>query len=61
METKNTEIVRTTIVLPADLNAKLLELCAKTKRSRHAEMIVLLEKSFETPPPHGHGKKEKAK
>lgn len=56
-ETK--EIVRTTIDLPADLNEKLLARCAETKRSRHAEMIFLLEKSFQ--PPNGNGKKEKAK
>lgn len=54
-ETK--EIVRTTIDLPADLNEKLLRNCEKSKRSRHAEMIFLLEKSFELP----NGKKEKAK
>lgn len=56
-ETK--EIVRTTIDLPLELNEKLLALCGKTKRSRHAEMLFLLEKSFETP--SANGKKEKTK
>jgi hypothetical protein len=60
MEAKQTEIVRTTIDLPAALNEKLLARCAETKRSRHAEMIFLLEKSFENAP-NGNGKKEKAK
>ncbi len=59
MGTKSSEIVRTTIDLPATLNEKLLRRCAETKRSRHAEMVFLLEKSFETPV--GNGKKEKAK
>ncbi len=59
METETKEIFRTTIDLPADLNAKLLQSCEKSKRSRHAEMIYLLEKVFETP--NGNGKKEKAK
>lgn len=54
------EIVRTTIDLPADLNEKLLARCAETKRSRHAEMIFLLEKSFE-PVANGNGRKEKRK
>lgn len=54
METK--EIVRTTIDLPLELNEKLLQRCEQSKRSRHAEMLFLLEKSFET-----NGKKEKAK
>ena len=53
------EIVRTTIDLPAELNEKLLRQCEKTKRSRHAEMLFVLEKSFETP--DGRGKKEKTK
>lgn len=57
MEGKQPEIIRTTIDLPADLNEKLLRRCAETKRSRHAEMVFILEKSFETP----NGKKEKAK
>lgn len=60
METKQAEIVRTTIDLPVALNEKLLALCEKTKRSRHAEMVFLLEKSFENQP-NGNGKKEKAK
>lgn len=59
METEKAEIVRTTIDLPAELNAKLLRNCEKTKRSRHAEMIYLLEKSFDTP--NGNGKREKTK
>ncbi len=59
METEKAEIVRTTIDLPAELNAKLLRNCEKTKRSRHSEMIYLLEKSFETT--SGNAKKEKTK
>ena len=60
MGTKSSEIVRTTIDLPAALNEKLLRLCEKTKRSRHAEMLFVLEKFFETAP-NKSGKKEKAK
>ena len=56
-ETK--EIVRTTIDLPLELNEKLLQLCRKTKRSRHAEMLFVLEKFFETP--YESGEKEKTK
>ena len=59
METLKTEIVRTTIDLPAELNRKLLRNCEKTKRSRHAEMIYLLEQSFETV--SENGKREKTK
>lgn len=47
MEAKQTEIVRTTIDLPIALNGKLLKSCAETKRSRHAEMLFILEKFFE--------------
>lgn len=47
MKSETKETVRTTIELPANLNANLLRRCEKTKRSRHAEMIYLLEKSFE--------------
>lgn len=53
------EIYRTTIDLPVALNEKLLRECEKTKRSRHAEMIYLLEKFFDTP--NGNGEKEKTK
>ncbi len=60
METKTAEIVRTTIDLPVELNEKLLRSCEKTKRSRHAEMLFILEKSFETAP-DGNGKKETKK
>ena len=59
MDTTKTEIVRTTIDLPVGLNEKLLRECEQTKRSRHAEMLFLLEKSFE--PRNGNGRKEKAK
>lgn len=55
METKTNENVRTTIELPAELNEKLLQRCGETKRSRHAEMVFLLEKSFEQT--NGNGKK----
>lgn len=47
MDAKQAEIVRTTIDLPIALNEKLLKSCAETKRSRHAEMIFILEKFFE--------------
>ena len=60
METKRAEIVRTTIDLPVELNEKLLRRTEQTKRSRHAEMLFLLEKSFETTQV-GNGKKEKTK
>jgi hypothetical protein len=59
METPKTAVVRTTIDLPAELNRKLLQNCEKTKRSRHAEMIYLLEKSFDAA--DGRGKKEEAR
>jgi predicted transcriptional regulator len=59
METETKEIVRTTIDLPAALNAKLMQEAEKTKRSRHSQMLIALEKFFE--PPNGNGKKEKAK
>jgi len=59
METETKEIFRTTIDLPADLNTKLLQRCETTRRSRHAEMVFLLEKVFEQP--NGNGKKEKTK
>ena len=59
MEAETKEIVRTTIDLPTELNEKLLRLCERTKRSRHAEMLFVLEKFFESPV--GNGKKEKAK
>jgi predicted transcriptional regulator len=57
METR--EYVRTTIELPAELNAKLCAEAAKTKRSRHAQMLFALEKFFETPV--DNGKKETKK
>ena len=57
METKTAEIVRTTIDLPIELNKKLLDLCEKTKRSRHAEMLFILEKNFENAPDARNGKK----
>lgn len=62
METKEgvREVVRTTIDLPADLNRKLLQRCETTKRSRHAEMVFLLEKNFDAQSV-GNGKKEKTK
>lgn len=59
METETKEIVRTTIDLPLALNEKLMREAEKTKRSRHSQMLIALEKFFETP--NGNGKKEKAK
>lgn len=59
METKQAaRVVRTTIDLPAALNEKLMRDCEKSKRSRHAEMLYRLEKSFETAT---DGKREKTK
>lgn len=55
------QIVRTSIDLPAELNRKLLDETGKTKRSRHAEMIYRLEKSFEMPPPPPRSAKEKTR
>ena len=60
MKAQIREIIRTTIDLPADLNQKLLDEAEKTKRSRHAEMIYRLEKSFELAA-NACGKKERAK
>lgn len=54
---KQKEIVRTTIDLPAALNEKLLAEAEKAKRSRHSQMLIALERFFETP--SGNGKKEK--
>lgn len=59
MEAKEKETFRTTIDLPADLNAKLCAEAEKTKRSRHSQMLIALEKFFETP--NGNGKKETKK
>ena len=59
MEAKEKEFVRTTIDLPIALNEKLTDAARKNMRSRHSEMLVALEKFFETP--NGNGKKEKAK
>ncbi len=59
METKAKEIVRTTIDLPLPLNKKLMVEAEKFRRSRHSQMLIALEKFFETP--DGNGKKEKAK
>ncbi len=59
MATETKEIVRTTIDLPVSLNEKLCAEAEKSKRSRHSQMIVALEKFFETP--NGNGKKEAKK
>lgn len=65
MEVKEKEIVRTTIDLPAALNEKLIAAALNAKRSRHAQMLVALEKFFEAMPLRskngGSGAKEKAK
>jgi len=59
METTKQKIIRTTIDLPMNLHEKLCAEADKEKRSRHSQMLVALEKFFETP--NGNGKKEKAK
>jgi len=59
MESETKEIVRTTIDLPLALNEKLMREAEKTKRSRHSQMLIALEKFFETS--NGNGKKEKSK
>lgn len=59
METQKAEIIRTTIDLPVNLHEKLCAEAEKEKRSRHSQMLIALEKFFETP--SGNGKKEKAK
>ncbi|MDQ3750439.1 MAG: hypothetical protein M3367_15700 [Acidobacteriota bacterium] len=59
MEPETKEIVRTTIDLPVALNEKLMHEAEKTKRSRHSQMLIALEKFFETP--NGDGKEEKTK
>lgn len=53
------QTVRTTIDLPSELNAKLCAEAEKTKRSRHSQMLIALEKFFETA--SANGKKEKGK
>ena len=59
MEAKEKEIVRTTIDLPVSLNEKLISEAEKFRRSRHSQMLIAIEKFFETP--NGNGKKEKGK
>jgi hypothetical protein len=49
MEMKTKEFVRTTIDLPFSLNKKLSAEAEKEKRSRHSQMLFVLEKFFETP------------
>ena len=58
MKSETKEIVRTTIDLPVSLNEKLIDAAEKAKRSRHSQMLIALEKFFET---SGSGKKEKGK
>ena len=59
MATETKEIVRTTIDLPVSLNEKLIAEAEKFRRSRHSQMLIAMEKFFETP--NGNGKKERAK
>lgn len=59
MKTEAKDFVRTTIDLPVHLHKKLTAEADKEKRSRHSQMLIALEKFFETP--NGNGKKEKAK
>lgn len=59
MKTETKEFVRTTIDLPVSLNEKLIAEAEKFRRSRHSQMLIALEKFFETP--DHRGKKEKAK
>lgn len=49
MENETREFVRTTIELPAALNEKLSAAAKRAKRSRHAQMLIALERFFETP------------
>jgi len=58
-KTEAKEFVRTTIDLPIALNEKLTLAAKLNLRSRHSEMLIALEKVFESP--NGNGKKEKAK
>ena len=59
MAATKTAVVRTTIDLPRELHAKLCAEAGKEKRSRHSQMLIALEKFFETP--DAGGKKEKPK
>jgi predicted transcriptional regulator len=59
MEAREKESVRTTIELPRALNEKLVREAEKFRRSRHAQMLIALEKFFETSA--GNGKKEKTR
>lgn len=56
MKSETKEIVRTTIDLPVWLNEKLVVEADKEKRSRHSQMLIAIEKFFETP--NENGKKE---
>ncbi len=47
MKIEKKNCVKTTIVLPAALNEKLLREAVKEKRSRHSQIIYALEKAFE--------------
>lgn len=44
------EIVKTTVDLPHKLHSKICAEAEKEKRSRHSQMLVALEKFFETTP-----------
>lgn len=59
MKSERKTSVRTTIELPAALNARLVAEAVRAKRSRHAQMLIALEKFFETPV--AGGKKERSK
>ncbi len=47
MDKKNTtESVRFTLDVPSELNKKLVSEAVKEKRSRHAQILMILENSF---------------
>lgn len=55
MKAETKKAVRTTIDLPLELHEKLAAEAEKEKRSRHAQMLVALERFFDA------GEKEKRK
>lgn len=59
MKNETKEIYRTTIDLPIGLREKILAAAEKERRSQNSQMLIALEKYFETP--NTNGKKEKAK
>lgn len=59
MENAERQTTNVLLTLPVALNAKLMSEAEKSKRSRHSQILIALEKYFETP--LRLGKQEKSK